>query len=317
MSEEAHAWIVPADAAARLREDGYFITPCPISAANLGAIRRELAAWRATPAVNGYGCIFSAGDALLQNFGLYSPAALHVALSDDILDTMEHIFGQPVVLAKIEYRRAVETKTEMPLHSDGGHDVSVYIYLDGVSADRGSTYVIPGTHKIGLSMNDGHLQVPDAVRAKIGRAPVIVEGPPGVCLFFDTNVWHGRTVTAQAGREILWLSYVPCDWASERLNLVVSTNALRQFSPRQVAALGVGLPDSGKNGEDFRLSRQLDASSLNLLPLPYLTRVVARRLARSAYQLVMPGALRRAIASALAMLRPAARKRAYRKATSG
>jgi hypothetical protein len=112
----------------------------------------------------------------------------------------------------------------------------------------------------------------------------------------------------------LWLSYVPRDWASERLNLVVSTDALRELSPRQIAALGVGLPGSGKNGEDFRLSRRLDSSSLNLLPLPYLTRVVARRLARSAYQRVMPGAVRRGIAGALAALRPAAN--ANKKATA-
>jgi Phytanoyl-CoA dioxygenase (PhyH) len=314
MSGKRYAWTVPADAAARLQADGYFITSCPISGADLDAIKRELAAWGTTPAVNGYGCIFSAGDALLQNFGLYSPTALRIALSDDILDAMERIFGRPAVLAKIEYRRAVEAKTEMPLHSDGGHDISVYIYLDGVSADRGSTYVIPGTQKIGLSMNDGHLQVPDTARAKIGVAPVVVEGPPGVCLFFDTNVWHGRTATARTGREILWLSYVPGDWASERLNLVVSTDALRELSPRQITALGVGLPGSGKNGEDFRLSRRLDSSSLNLLPLSYLTRVVARRLARSAYQRFMPGAVRRGIAGALAALRPAAS--AYKKATA-
>jgi hypothetical protein len=315
MSDKAHAWTVPADAAARLREDGYFTTPCPISEADLDAIKRELAAWKATPAVNGYGCIFSAGDTLLQNLGLYSPGALRVALSDDILDAMERIFEQPAVLAKIEYRRAVETKTEMPLHSDGGHDISVFIYLEGVSADRGSTYVIPGTQKIGLSMNDGYLQVSDAARAKVGREPVIVEGPPGVCLFFDTNVWHGRTATAQPGREILWISYVSCEWARERLNLVVSTDALRDLSPRQITALGVGLPNSGKNGEDFRLSRRLDSSSLNLLPLPYLIRVVARRLARSAYQRVIPGTLRRAVARALAM-RPGARTRGYKKVTA-
>jgi hypothetical protein len=308
-----YAWTLPADAAERLRQDGYFIIPSPISAAALDAIRRELRNWNTTPAVNGYGCIFSAGDALLQNLGLYSPAALRVALSEDILEMMERIFGQPTILAKIEYRKAVEIKTAMPLHCDGGHDISVYIYLDGVSPDRGSTYVIPGTQKIGLTMNEGYLQVPDSARSKVDRAAVIANGPAGLCLFFDANIWHGRTATARPGREILWLSYVPREWARERLNLVVSTSALSQLSPRQIVALGVGLPDAGKNGEDFKLSHRLDLSSLNLLPLPYLARVAARRLARSTYHRVVPSALRSRIGTLLRMLRPKSGARGYKK----
>lgn len=199
---ETQAWKLPVDAVERLREDGYFITQTPLSQGDLDEIRRELENWKATPAINGYGCIFSAGDALLQNLALYSPTAFRVALSNDILDLMQRIFGQPAVLGKIEYRRAVEIKSEMPLHCDSGHDILVYVYLNGVGPERGSTYVVPGTQKIGLSMNDGYLQVPDAARAKVGRELILVEGPPGVCMFFDPNVWHGRTATLLPGREI-------------------------------------------------------------------------------------------------------------------
>ena len=306
MIDKACAWSVPDDALDRIRDDGFFVIPSPIPAADLNTIRRELAVWKTTPAVNGYGCIFSAGDALLQNLALYSPAALRIALSEDILNLMERAFGQQTILAKIEYRRAVEAKSEMPLHCDPGHDISVYIYLDGVSPDRGSTYVIPGTQKIGLSKNDGYLQVPASARSEVDRAPVVVEGPPGVCMFFNTNIWHGRTATVHTGREILWLSYVPRDRASEGLNLVLSTNtnALKQLSARQIDALGVGVPAEGKSGEDFRLSRRLDSTSLNLLPLPYVARIAARRLARSAYRGVVPRGLRRLVGKALTALRP-------------
>jgi hypothetical protein len=162
-------------------------------------------------------------------------------------------------------------------------------------------------------MNEGYLQVPDSARSKVGRAPVIADGPAGLCLFFDANIWHGRTATARPGRELLWLSYVSREWARERLNLVVSTSALSQLSPRQVVALGVGLPDAGKSGEDFKLSHRLDLSSLNLLPLPYLARVAARRLARSTYHRVVPNAVRSRIGTLLGMLRPKSGARGYKK----
>jgi len=315
MTDKANSWIMPGDAVERLRKDGFFITSSPISAADLDTIKRELEDWKSTPAVNGYGCIFSAGDALLQNVGLYSPAALKIALAEDILDFMERAFGQPALLAKIEYRRAVEPKSEMPLHCDPGHDISVYIYLDGVCPDTGSTYVIPGTHEIGLSMNDGYIQVPDAARSKFGRAPAIVEGPPGLCLFFHTNTWHGRTATVRPGRELLWLSYVPRDWATEQLNLVVSIKALKQLSPRQIDAMGIGSPVQGRSGEDFRLSRRLDFSSLNLLPLSYLVRITVLRIARSTYHM-LPHNLRATVRKAVAVLRPDAEKQHYTKITN-
>jgi len=196
---------------------------------------------------------------------------------------MECAFGQPALLAKIEYRRAVEPKAEMPLHCDAGHAISVYIYLSGVHPDIGSTYVIPGTHEVGLSMNDGYIQVPEAARSKFGRAPSIVEGPPGLCLVFNSNAWHGRTATVRPGRELLWLSYVPRNCATEQLNLVLSVNALKQLSPRQIDAMGIGSPVEGRSGEDFRLSRRLDFSSLNLVPLSYLVRIAVFRIARSTY----------------------------------
>lgn len=315
MIDQARVWALPGDAADRMERDGFFIAPPPLSARDIATIMHELAAWKSVPAVNGYGCIFSAGDALLQNLALYTPAALKAALSDDILDFMERAFGQPAVLAKIEYRRSVETKAEMPLHCDEGHDISIYVYLDGVDRDRGSTYVIPGTQHIGITMNDGYIQVPDSARARIGRDPVVVEGPPGVCLFFRTNIWHGRTATVRTGREILWFSYVPRDCAAEGLNLVVSTNVLKELSPRQREALGLGLPGQRKSGEDFRLSRERDATSLNLVPLRDLTRITARRMLRATYRGLLPHQARQLIVKALAMLRPAAQKRYYTKAS--
>jgi hypothetical protein len=315
MTDQVHSWTIPDDALERLRKDGFFITPTPISAADLDAINAELGDWKSTPAVNGYGCIFSAGDALLQNVGLYSPAALKIALAEDLLDFMERAFGQPALLAKIEYRRAVERKAEMPLHCDSGHGISVYIYLAGVRPDTGSTYVIPGTHEIGLSMNDGYLQVSEAARSKLGRAPSIVEGPSGLCLFFNSTVWHGRTATVQPGRELLWLSYVPRDWATEQLNLVLSINALKQLSQRQIDAMGTVSPVQGRSGEDFRLSRRLDFSSLNLLPLSYLVRLAVLRIARSTYHL-LPHTLRALVGRAMAMLRPGIEKQHYKKITN-
>lgn len=312
-SSQPGVWALPSGAAETLDNNGFFVAPPPLSSADFAAIKRELADWNTTPAVNGYGCIFSAGDALLQNLALYSPAAFKAALSEDMLDFMARAFGQPAILAKIEYRRAVETKAEMPLHCDPGHDISVYIYLDGVDRDRGSTYLIPGTQHIGTAMNDGYVQVPDAARAKVGGEAVYVEGPPGVCLFFRTNIWHGRSATVRPGREILWLSYVPKDCAGEGLNLVVPVNVLKQLSPRQIEALGTGTASARKSGEDFRLSHALDAASLNLVPLPYLIRTVARRTLRATYHGVLPRGLRQLVGKALAVVRPGAAKRHYTK----
>jgi hypothetical protein len=42
MTEQAHPWTIPDDAIERLRKDGFFIMPSPISAADLDMIKESL-----------------------------------------------------------------------------------------------------------------------------------------------------------------------------------------------------------------------------------------------------------------------------------
>jgi hypothetical protein len=282
-------FVIPTDAVDRLRRDGYFIAKPSSCLDALDAIEAEIAIWKKTPAINGFGCIAHSGDALLQNVALYSPAALRFALSDEILTVVDAFFGQPAVLGKIEYRRSLKPKMSMPLHTDGKPDASLFIYLDGVDKSRGSTFVIPGTQKIGMSKNHGTLQVPEDARREFGGPEICVEGGRGTCLFMDDLVWHGRTETEKTGREILWLNYVKEDRAAQGMNLVYTANAVRNLTPRQYRAIGIGSSSPRVGGsEEFRLSRNLELGSLDLLPQPYLWRVVGRRIARSVYERLPP-----------------------------
>ena len=293
-----NGWTLPKDAVSKIANEGYLLTSVGSSGA-LAKIKSEISAWKDTPAVNGYGCLYAGGDALLQNLALFSPTALKLALSDDILDLMEAIFGQPAVLAKIEYRRALNARPEMPLHSDGRYSFSFFLYLNGIDADAGATYVIPNTHKIGIDKNDGYLQVPKEAQLEVGGEEIVARGEPGTCLIMNDLAWHGRTESKHAGREIVWFNFLPEDAAESGVNLVYSVNAICDLSPRQLRAIGIGA-NKQRNGssEDFMLSHNLSYDSLELLPRNFIAKAAIRNVARRAYS-YMPLPIRKLVRGVL------------------
>ena len=257
---------IPSEAGDRLKKEGFFFYESIIKKDDLIEINKELNEWKNIPAVNGYGCLYHDSDALLQNLSIYSPAALRLALSEDLLDFMERHFGEKVILSKIEYRRALVPKPKMPLHSDNSKEVLIFVYLNGASKSLGATAAIPGTHTKGVSLNDGYLQIPKRVEDELGLALVPVEGGPGTCLFFEANVWHSRLESTRSGREIIWIAYTPLSLKNKTVNLVFSRRSLIGLTNRQMDALALGMDGlENKFSEEFRLSRSQHLDNLSLL----------------------------------------------------
>ena len=266
---------IPSNALQSLQKDGFYIDENLVDPALLQQLVNEISEWKNVPAVNGYGCIYHSGDALLQNLQLYSSTALKLALGEELLDFVETHFGERVYLSKCEYRRALLPKQEMGLHSDGSKDILVFIYLNGVEPETGMTAVVPGTHKIGTSLNGGSPSIPKQVQNDFGSEgeQVQVKGKPGTCLFFEADIWHRRVESTRGGREILWLTYSPISEPSTCLDMVFSRSSLLGLSDRQIDSLGLRVPELGNvKGEDFRMSRQLDPTRLMFLSVSDLLR---------------------------------------------
>lgn len=259
-------WTLPNDAEQKLDQDGFFIQQDMIAPDVVAAINTELEEWRSVPAINGYGCIFQEGDALLQNVALYSRVALHAVLNEQLLDFMERYYGEQPLLSKFEFRRVILPKPAMPLHTDNNKDISIFIYLNGVSTETGATAVALGSHKVGVKENNGRLQVPNDVQHKYNFPIVEVKGGPGVCLVANFDTWHLRTETSVPGREIIWVTYTPVSRHVDCMEIVLSRHALLGLSEKQLRALGIGLaPFKGRRAEDFAMSRKFSGASLQML----------------------------------------------------
>jgi hypothetical protein len=193
------------------------------------------------------------------------------------LKFMEEFCGEPVFLGKLEYRRALMAKDEMPTHSDGNDNIGVFIYLSGVDERRGSTAVLPGTHADPTLRNKGVFHISAEEQRKVGKAFIPVQGGPGVCLFFDGNIWHKRTETVQPGREIIWISYVRASRVNDCNELVFRRTSLQGLTAAQYSALGFGLSQPGRPSEDFKLSRRQTPSHLYFLSTGFLFRALAFR----------------------------------------
>jgi hypothetical protein len=260
-------------------DDGYAFFPGLVSEKYAEQIRKELHPWVERPALGRAGYIPIAGDRLLTDLGLYSNAALKLAVNNEVLDVLEGIFGTPVILTEFSFRRRTEPSEEMPWHSDIDGGVIIFIYLTHVSSELGSTCVIPKTHLIGSAHNDGYLQVPDRLIAEHRDEIVIPEGPPGSLLVFDQDIWHGRTPVAEPGRELLWLTYYPAEQAALRSNLRCSAAFLSGLTERQRKVL---VPDAGNietASEFFQFRMNQADAAISELSITKIAAILGRRLA--------------------------------------
>jgi len=287
-------WVVPDEMLAKIDIDGFYVGENIVSEAVLKRINDELAPWRNVPALNGYGCQIHSDDALIQNLALLSPTALKMAVDDSVLNVMEKVLKEPVLLGKIEYRRALVPKDEMPTHSDGNDDIGVFIYLSGVNPRLGPTALLPGTHRREKNRNKGYAPVSIQEEREAGISFVPVDGKPGVCLFFNGHIWHKRLETIQSGRELIWLTYTPLSRAKNCVELVFSRTALQSLSQRQRAALGFELTQTGKPAEDFNQSRKITPASLHFLSDGFLIQTLFFRAMRH-IRAVIPRPVKRLI----------------------
>jgi hypothetical protein len=232
-------------------DDGFAFFPGLLNNEIIEQLRKELHPWLKRPAVGGAGYITVGGDHLLTDLGLYSREILHLAVDEKILDLLENIFGTSAVLTELSFRRRSTYCVEMPLHTDNGDGIIIYIYLNGVSFETGSTCVVPKTHEIGASMNEGYLQVPNTLVEKHHPELICPEGPAGSILVFDQNIWHMRSPVTVIGRELIWLTYHSAERAIKLANMKISCASLSGLSERQFRAV---IPSSGNlkvNSEFF------------------------------------------------------------------
>jgi ectoine hydroxylase-related dioxygenase (phytanoyl-CoA dioxygenase family) len=185
-----------AETAERLDRDGYASLHDVLSGAQLEAIRGRLAELLAAEGDQaGLEVHQEAGTDRLADLVNKGEMFRPCFTDPRLLACMDHVLGD-FKLSSLNFRAALPGQGHQNLHTDWGGPVEPGEYqvcnsiwlLDDFTADNGATRVVPGSHRAGtvprLALPDPAAPHPDEV---------LVTGPAGTVVVFNSHLWHGGT----------------------------------------------------------------------------------------------------------------------------
>jgi len=113
-----------------------------------------------------------------------------------VLACLAHVLGE-FKLSSLNSRAALPGQGHQGLHADWGGPVppdgyqvcnSIWL-LDDFTAANGATRVVPGSHRLGVTVRDA---VPDGTAAHPDE--VLLTAPAGSVVVFNSHLWHGGTL---------------------------------------------------------------------------------------------------------------------------
>jgi ectoine hydroxylase-related dioxygenase (phytanoyl-CoA dioxygenase family) len=185
----------------RLDRDGYAPLPGILTGEQLAAIRARLAELTAAEGADaGREVHQEAGTDRLSDLVNKDPM-FEVCFTDPrVLACVAHVLSD-FKLSSLNSRAALPGRGLQALHTEGGpvglgpYQVCNSVWLlDDFTPDNGATRVVPGSHRLTVSvrdaMDDTSAPHPDEVK---------LTAPAGTVVVFNSHLWHGGTLN-RAGR---------------------------------------------------------------------------------------------------------------------
>ena len=246
------------EASAQLERDGFTIVPGVLDAAEVAALKTEIAAHfdESPPRPNDKNGEFRHG---MLNVSPLSQAAVG---APGLLDVIEPLLGEDChVIANTAWRN-VPGHQGGPWHVDAGPHVprdegvewpaaipypvfaiGVHLFLQDCPLEAGPTAVVPGSHR------SGRLPPFDKINAEtlayLGRESVLLPAKAGDAAMFVSDAWHrGTPAQAGLGRFFLQVHYGRRDIA-QRIRFTSEVNHLsdaavaRAQAPRDRTLIGL------------------------------------------------------------------------------
>ena len=175
---------LPAEAANRLRDDGFCVVPGPVPAEALdslaGAYDRAMA--EADPADRREGRTTIRVHDFVNRGAEFDPLYIHAPL----LAACSQVIGRPFKLSAMHGRTVLPEKPAQELHVDYARDalgwtlVGFIFMIDEFRRDNGATRFLPGSHaQVTIQMAEGQL------------LPAC--GSAGSMIIYNGAAWHGHS----------------------------------------------------------------------------------------------------------------------------
>lgn len=199
----------------QLKEDGVIILPSIIPIDIIDEIRRDTSSWYKNISFNNrISSSVIGNNQWIDHVGLCSLKALQLALNIDLIKFLKKYFNSDISLGSISIQKKIFSENGIPLHSDLGNGLSVFIYLTQPDKTFGVTEFVKRSHL--YSIDNSFItknKVDDATYIDLYKSPfsdkdiIKTHGGIGTVVIFHRSIWHQLPKFTEPGREIIMLRY--------------------------------------------------------------------------------------------------------------
>ena len=199
----------------KLEEDGVIILPSIIPISSINKIKKDTSSWYKNISFNNrISSSIIGNNQWIDHVGLCSLEALQLALDNELIKFLEKYFNSDVSLGSISIQKKIFSENGIPLHSDLGDGLGIFIYLTQPDKKSGITEFIKRSHlcKIDNSFVTKN-KVDDATYIEIEKSPfsdndiIKTHGGIGTVVILHRSIWHRLPKFTDAGREIIMIRY--------------------------------------------------------------------------------------------------------------
>ena len=199
----------------QLNQNGVIILPNLIPENIIDEIKKDTLPWfKKTSFNNRYSSLIIGSNQWIEHVGLCSLKALQVALDKNLINFLNNYFGSYPSIGSLSVQKKIFAEKGIPLHSDLGDGLAMFIYLTGPDKKYGATEFIKKSHLTEIKRNfTAQNKVNDATYIDLEKSPFsskdILEthGGVGTAVIFQRSIWHQLPKFSRAGREILMVDY--------------------------------------------------------------------------------------------------------------
>ena len=199
----------------QLKEDGVIILPSIIPSNIIDDIRKDASSWYKNISFNNRISSYVIGNnQWIDHLGLCSLKALQLVLDTDLIKFLKKYFNSDISLGSISIQKKIFSEKGIPLHSDLGNGLSIFIYLTQPDKKFGITEFVKKSHL--YTIDNSFItknKVDDATYIDLSKSPfsdkdiIKTHGGIGTVVIFHRSIWHQLPKFTEPGREIIMVRY--------------------------------------------------------------------------------------------------------------
>jgi hypothetical protein len=197
-----------------LKSEGVVILPSLLGRDTLDIINKDIENCNNLTFNDRLGSLFISDNQWIDHLALASKTALETVLNPDLLNLLDSYFNEEVILGSFKYQKKIIGGKSIPLHRDRGPGLVLFIYLNDITKETGSTRFIKGSHIFEINsidyskINDAEYVNPENYDFK-NQSIQALGNKAGTIQIYSQNILHDLPYYEKAGRETIWAIYYP------------------------------------------------------------------------------------------------------------